>query len=317
MNRNKLIIGAATIAAIGGGTAGAIAATSNGGKDEQAVLADAAKRLGVGTDELRTALSKAEDAQLDAAVKSGKLTQGQADAIRARRKQDGTVLGFGPGGAGEHGRFDHHVVVGGPGPIADVAKALGISEAKLFDQLRGGKSLAAVAKANGKSLADVKATVKRSMTARLDADVKAGRITKAQRDEAVSHLDDLLDHLGDGPGPGFGGPGGPGFDHHGGDRELMADLAKALGISGTKLFDQLRTGKSLSAIAKAEGKSLADVKAAVKAAATDRLDAAVKAGDITKAQRDEEVAELGAEVAHLGEGPGPFGAHGRGGFRQP
>ena len=71
----------------------------------------------------------------------------------------------------------------------------------------------------------------------------------------------------------------------------------------------------LAAIAKAEGKTLAEVRTAVKQAATARLDAAVKAGDITKAQRDEEVAELDDELARLGDvrfghrGPGGRGGH--------
>jgi hypothetical protein len=198
MKRNHLIAGAVTVAALAGGTAGAVAATGDDKADEQTVLSDAAKQLGVSADELRAALSKAEDAQIDAEVKAGRLTQAQADEIKQHRQADGSVLGFGHGGhgPGDRGGPGH----GGPGGrfvFDDAAKAIGISEETLFSQLRDGKSLTAIAKAHGKTLADVKAAVKKAATARLDADLKAGRITQAERDEEVGELDEELQHLGD------------------------------------------------------------------------------------------------------------------------
>ena len=207
MKRKHLIAGAATVAALAGGTA-AVAASTDQKAAEQTVLADAAKRLGVNADDLRSALSDAENAQLDAEVKAGNLTQAQADAIKQHRAQEGTVLELGHGGPGDHGH-------GGPGGgrflLADAAKAIGISETTLGNQLRKGKSLAAIAKAHGKTLADVKAAVKKAATARLDADLKAGRITQTQRDEEVAELDDEIAHLGDFRDHGFHGRG-PGGD---------------------------------------------------------------------------------------------------------
>ena len=66
----------------------------------------------------------------------------------------------------------------------------------------------------------------------------------------------------------------------------FGDLADALGITQAKLIAQLRAGKSIGAIAKAQGKSLAGVRAAMKAAAKTRLDKAVKDGDLTQEQAD-------------------------------
>lgn len=206
MKRKHLIAGAVTVAALAGGTAGAIAATSDHKATENAVLSDAAKQLGVSAADLRNALANAEDAQIDAAVKAGKLTQAQADEIKAHRKAEGTVLGFGGRGHGPGGPGGPH---GGRFLLTDAAKAIGISERSLLTQLRDGKTLTAIAKAKGKSLADVKAAVKQSATARLDADLKAGRITQAQRDEEVGELDEELSHLGDFRGfhdHGFRGP---------------------------------------------------------------------------------------------------------------
>lgn len=200
MSRKKLIAGAATLAVLAGGSAAVAATTTDRKAEEQAVLADAAKRLGVTSDELKSALSAAEDAQLDAAVKAGTITQEQADAIKQRRAADGTVLSLGHGGRGGHG---------GPGGgrflLDDAAKALGITEDALKTQLRDGKTLEAIAKAEGKTLADVKAAVKKAAVARLDADLKAKKITQAQHDEAVQRLDDRIERLGDGT---FGRPRG-------------------------------------------------------------------------------------------------------------
>ncbi len=205
MKRNRIIAGAATIAVLAGGSA-AIAATTDKKAEETAVLTDAAKRLGVSADELKAAISGAEDAQLAAAVKAGKITQAQADEIAARRKAEGTVLNLGHGGG--PGRGGHGG--GGRELLGDAATALGISEDTLMTQLRDGKKLADVAKANGKTLSDVKAAVKKAATARLAADLKAGKITQSQYDERVGHLDDEISRLGDGRGPGGRGDrGGP------------------------------------------------------------------------------------------------------------
>jgi Sec-independent protein translocase protein TatA len=201
MKKKHLVAGVVTIAALGGGTAGAVAATSDQKATETAVLADAAKRLGGTTGDLRSALSNAEDAQLAAAVKAGKLTQAQADEIKQHRAQEGTVLGVGGGHRGGGGPGGHHG--GGRFLLADAARAIGISEDKLMTQLRDGKTLTAVAKANGKTLSEVRSAVKAAATKRLDADLKAGRITQAQHDEEVSELDDEIARLGDlrgGPG---------------------------------------------------------------------------------------------------------------------
>ncbi|MEA2129276.1 MAG: hypothetical protein QOJ85_2167, partial [Solirubrobacteraceae bacterium] len=178
---------------LAGGDGVAIAAVSknDGAKAEQAVLDNAAKRLNVTPDKLREALSAAQDDQLDQAVKDGTLTQKQADEIKARRKQSGHVLG-GPFGGRPGFRTDgpgfrpHH---GARGAVfVDLAKSLGITRAQLEAQLRAGKSLADIAKAQGKSLDDVRATLKADAKARIDKAVKDGDLTQAQADEFLARL---------------------------------------------------------------------------------------------------------------------------------
>jgi hypothetical protein len=242
MRARRIAALALTGAVLAGGTGAAIAAVTkdDGKKAEDAILGDAAKRLNVAPDALRSALSAAEDAQLDQAVKDGKLTQQQADAIKARRAKSGRVLGGGPGlrglrdGPGFGHGFPHHGPAGAIFP--SLAKALGITDTQLRDQMRSGKSIADIAKAQNKSLDDVRSAMKADAKTQAAKAVADGDLTQAQADELLSHLDEALAHLGDarpklrlrghrggGPVPdlrpgGFepGSDGAPGLDPAGG-----------------------------------------------------------------------------------------------------
>jgi len=203
---------ALSAALVAGGTGVAIAAVSEDDheKPEQAILDDAAKRLNVTPDKLRDALAAAQDAQLDRAVEDGDLTQKQSDAIRAARKQSGHVLGGphalrlrggrprlqggGPGAGFGHGR--------GPlgrelrlGILAGLADALGTTRQQLVDELRDGKSVADVAKANGRSLDDVGKALEATAKAKLDKAVEDGDLTRRQADRLLSRLGEKIDAL--------------------------------------------------------------------------------------------------------------------------
>jgi hypothetical protein len=201
MRRTRIAAVAAAGALVAAGTGVAVATTrSDSPKErEQAVLADAAKRLDVEPSELRDALSEAEDAQLDADVKAGRLTQEDADAIKERRDSAGTVLGIGPGKPGVH-LFRHR---GGPGfgggpdeLTSAAAKALGISRDELFERLRDGKTLSEIAKAEGKALDDVEAAVEEAARKQLDEAVDAGKLTREQADEIASRMSERLGDFG-------------------------------------------------------------------------------------------------------------------------
>ena len=223
-------------ALLAGGTGAAIAAATKDErkKVEQAVLDSAAKKLDVTPEKLRDALAAAQDEQLDEAVKAGDLTQKQADKIKAARKQSGHVLGGGPllklrGGPGPHLR--QFKGPGGPGfggPLDGLfdglAKALGTTQDKLHEQLRDGKSLSDIAKAEGKSPAAVKASLKAATKAKLDKAVKAEDLTQKQADAMLERFDEHFDAFASGkklrfrghderravPAPGSFLPGEPG-----------------------------------------------------------------------------------------------------------
>lgn len=196
MKRKRLIAGIVTVAALAGGTAGAVAGTNDGKEAEQAVLSDAATRLGVSADELRSALRAAEDGQLDAAVRAGELTQEQADRMKEHRRARGTVLRLGHGGrhGGPGGRRG-----GGRQLMKAAAGALGISRGELLERLRSGETLTQIARAEGRTPAEVKSEVRNAATDRLDAALKAGRITEARHEAMVEHLAERIERLGERP----------------------------------------------------------------------------------------------------------------------
>ena len=259
---------------------------------------------------------------------AGKLTKEQADAIK-QRIEDGTQPIFGgPGFGGPRGHFGGPGFGGpggprafgfgfgfGPGLMAgadDVATYLGLKPAELATQLRSGKSLADIAKAQGKTVEGLKTAITDAATKQLDAAVTAGKLTKEQETKLLaglaSHLDDFVNGVHKGV-RGFRVPGGPGGMRHGFGfgfgPGLMAgaeDVATYLGLKPAELATQLRSGKSLADIAKAQGKTVEGLKTAITDAATKQLDAAVTAGKLTKEQETKLLAGLASHLDDLVNG---------------
>jgi hypothetical protein len=167
---------------------------------------------------------------------------------------------------------------------------------------------------------------------RLDAAVKAGRLTKSQADELKKRAqrDGGVPFFG-GPGPrGLHGPHGPGGHRHAGPTAA----AKYLGLSESALHQQIESGKTLAEVAKARGKSVDGLKDAMKDAIRADLDKAVKADRLTETMRKQMLADLDQRIDAIvnGKGPrgpggpgrggpggfdGPGGPGGRGGFQGP
>jgi hypothetical protein len=154
------------------------------------------------------------------------------------------------------------------------------------------------------------AALKKALENRVDAEVAAGRLTKEQGDELKQRIES-------GALPLFFGPRGGHFAHFG---ELEA-AASYLGLTESQLDAQLESGKSLAQVAKDRGKSVDGLIQALVDSATKKLDAAVSAGRLTKAQEQQILSGLEdritAFVNGLREHDGRFGFGFRPGFAGP
>ena len=159
-----------------------------------------------------------------------------------------------------------------------------------------------VAKRLNVTPAQLEAAMKGALIDRLNAAVKAGRLTQAQADQIKQriqqgHVPFFLGHrggrmFGGGPG-GFGPPGG--LRGHG----AFAAAATYLGLSDAQLMGDLRSGKTLAQIATAQGKSVSGLETAMTDAVKSRLDRLVASGWITKLQEQRILNRLSARINRL------------------
>jgi hypothetical protein len=149
--------------------------------------------------------------------------------------------------------------------IDDAANQLGIPSSKLSDALK-------------KALGD-----------RVDAAVAAGRITKAEGDALKQRITSSGFPLLGGLRHGFG---------HAGFGRLEA-AAAFIGITEAQLRTELEGGKSLAQVAKDHNKSTAGLVDALYADAKQKLDDAVSAGRLTKAQETERLSGLKARITSM------------------
>lgn len=203
-----------------------------------------------------------------------------------------------------------------------VAGGAGVAVAASGGNSRGSGFLDSVAKHLGVSPQKLEDATKAAAIDQVDADLAAGRITKAQADAMKARIqsgDGVLagpGRFGAGAG-GRGGPGGPGGPGSAGKAFLgdaLATAAKYLGLDESDLRDKLESGQSLAAIAKAQSKDLAGLEQAILDAAKADLDKAVAAKELTQSQADDILANLKSHIANVANGTlrfrGPDGQRG-------
>ncbi len=207
--KRRLAVGGAVLATFGA-AGGAYAIASNSDNPRDAYLNDVAGRLHVSRDQLNSALKGAFEDRLTAAVKAGKLTQQQADAIKQKVEQGGGpgMAGPGPGPGlglggkafrGPGGPFGHGGPSFGARPVVAgfqaAAKYLGLTGAQLKQQLASGKSLAQIAGNQKKSVDGLKAAIRDSVKTKLDGLVNSKDLTQKQEDQILQKFDANIDNL--------------------------------------------------------------------------------------------------------------------------
>jgi hypothetical protein len=219
--RWKVLAGAAAALAVGGAGAG-LAATkltaASPSEESKAIVNDAAKSLGISPSKLSAALKKAFADRIDAAVADGRLTKAQGEELK-KRIESGDFPLFGPPVFGRGFPGVHPFFHG----LDAAASYLGLSEEQLRSRLNSGKTLAQIAKAEGKSVDGLKSAMLADVKKKLDDAVKAGRLTKSEEQRVLKdferRIEDLVnaqlrlrfrDHIG--PGVGFDRRFDRGFD---------------------------------------------------------------------------------------------------------
>ena len=207
------------------------------------------------------------------------------------------VDGDGPHGDADGGRIHG----GGPGDIPEaLAKLSGKDVSEIMAQRAAGKSFAEIAKAEGVGTDELLAETTRIETAELDAAVKAGAMTAAERTQELSGLQARLEAAVTETGalPAEGGRGHDGGRGHGGG-DIAEALAKLSGTEVSTIMEKRAAGTSFAQIAKAEGVATDELLAeATRIETAELVDAAVKAGAMTAAERTQLLSGL---QAHLKE----------------
>jgi polyhydroxyalkanoate synthesis regulator phasin len=196
MRRARIAVFAVLAVALGIAGAGAALAASGAfspDKTGQAVIDDAAQQLGIEPDELSAALKQALENRIDKAVDAGRLTQEQADMLKERLDSAEVPLllpGFGLPFGGKHfGWFGHFAA------LDAAASYLGLTEEQLHTRLADGKSLADIAKAEGKSVDGLVQALVKSAGDRIDEAVENGKLTENQASDLKADLTDRITEL--------------------------------------------------------------------------------------------------------------------------
>jgi hypothetical protein len=156
-----------------------------------------ASKLGIGVDDLKSKFVAAQKDAIEQAVKDGKLSRARADALEQRLNANAPFAPFargfrgGPGyrAPGKGFRFGFFGgPFGGANTLEAVANALNMKPADLITQLRSGKTLADVAKAQNVDEAKVKQAIIDADKAQIQREVLDGVITQAQADQILSRL---------------------------------------------------------------------------------------------------------------------------------
>src|SRR5262245_17905622 len=182
------------------------------------------------------------------------------------------------------------LVVGAGGAIA----------ASKGSSTRGDGFLARVAGHLGISTQKLEDATKAAAIDQVDADLKAGKITKAQADAMKARIEK-------GEVPLFsGGPHRFGdFGHRHvpfGEHGHLSSAADYLGLTVPQLFQKLANGQSLADVAKAQQKSVDGLKKAIVDGAKKDLDQAVKSGFLTEAQAKEALSALQSRLDDIVNG---------------
>lgn len=192
MKKLLMIVGAGLgLALLAGGVVFGVAAAQDGGDSlGQQLIARVAAKLGVGEEELRTAIAEAQSEIIDEAVVEGRLTPEQGERLK-ERIEEGRLLGP---LAAYHLR--HRLCHGAQRLILrSAANVLDMERSDLLNQLKEGQTLAQVAEAQGFSVDDFKVALLEQVQQDLSTFVAEGKLTQRQADAIFARIEEYIDRI--------------------------------------------------------------------------------------------------------------------------
>ncbi len=189
----------------------------------QTFLGRVAEKLGIGEDELRSAMTEAEQDIIDERVAEGKLTAEQGQRLKERIEERGLL---GPGGGplgGPRDRVCDRVFDcirdrardrDGRLPMEAAATVLNMEPEDLLSELKEGSTLAQVAEEQGMPVEEFTAALLAQVQQELDALVAEGKLTEQQANTIYEGIEENIDRIANAQPGGFGPPrhGPGGFD---------------------------------------------------------------------------------------------------------
>jgi hypothetical protein len=331
MRRNLMGL-AVVLAVLVAGVAYAAASSPSRQTPHQAFLSDVAKRLGVSTAKLQAAIHGAFDDQLTAAVAAGRLTSAQAGAIKQRLAHVGSGVGpafafpmaaaVTPGAWGKRMRGAKPMAapgmqigpaLAGAAPAAPGAWITARCHVKVTPS-PGGTSTTTTAPSTstptspptttttanpGSSTSSTTTVVTPGGSTTIITHAGAGgviirhgsfRVWRWGRARLACGVHAARLRLAVGFAGGFGALAG-GFGALAGG---LGAASAYLGLTPAKLISELRSGRSLSQIASAQGKTLTGLRSALDQQLHRRLNRLVAAGILTKTQAQRILAQRSA-----------------------
>jgi uncharacterized protein (DUF433 family) len=162
--------------------------------DADKSLADLARAYNVDLQQLKDVFVASIKTQIEAAVKDGKATQAEADFLNSVLPGAiNTLVNF-------HASSTPENYSQGAGQDLDAvvnaaATALNMTPQQFVSELRAGKMISDLAKAQNVDIQQVKAAVLTIVKAELDKQVEAGKINRQQADKGYQVLTSVVDEL--------------------------------------------------------------------------------------------------------------------------
>ena len=206
----------------------------------------------------------------------------------------------------------------GQAVLQAVETATGLTQQQIVQAYGQGQNLTQILTAHNGDPAAIKTSVLATLSATIAQDVKDGKLTQTQADQLNARLgtaiDQVLTRI-----PPTRGSVGQNLVQITGMRDLIAETAKATGLTTRTIIADLRGGQTLAQIAIANKGDTAAIVAAAVTDVTTHIQQQVTSGRITQAQADQLLANLSANLttAMNAQNPLPFGARGGSGNGRP